>query len=1103
MTTGPLSPNLRVQWSHALADGTMQAREYQDLQKAYRQENPAASDADIDKQMLDVLGDGQDTSSPHMQELMARLKAGRAVTTQEFSPVAGMLDFRVEVAGAEIQDIDGAGVQSRHDLKGHVDSLNLDLRLNPDSLSTSARQITTDFLRDYDIPIVFGSWEDGLKAKAQEFIDRSSVGLRTVDVDGQNHLGVDLNIDGQHAVSLLQVGSDDKGRLVINPLPDHVALKHDWSRILNTDMFDHLTRQMVDKVFDTLKENGIPSDLTFDGQRFIIEPKEVVLKGEQIAKLLGPEQAARYGKAELHLKPEQIRLEADGTGIKVKLTGVDIDGSSNVDGPEAQPTDRPDQVRLDSATVYGGIDNQGETKRLSVSDITGSVSASGELDGEALARLREGINATLAQVDARLQAYGLSRQQLEKILASVPQNLFQDLLKSGNKGDIAEAAKTFGVDGSQLNQVLAFLKEEPAQRLLQDVSSLTKLLEDGTRVQGQGHFSLEHLELSGSDKGFLGQLQGLKLDLDLSTKTPAGVESQTHLDATVADASIMGTPTATPTVRVGPSEVKTSTEISDNPAGGEPLPRVQQFLAGLGDKSSPLIKADGYLQDEGPGRLRKGKGLSAATARDMLAQLGPEQLLALRPADAKARAEVAKALKADPKLLDYLVNYVDKYVLSGPAQTSHLDTRTTLGGAALDAHGTTLLKPEVWAKLDTGNQTFGSDLELSTQADSIRTDVNGTATVTGLSVSGTGEVRTGQNQPTQASLLFSAQDFASTPAGFTFDNARLDAGLDSVADARVAAAFSRISGDQNALQANGTISNFSFVDGQTRFDASSPGFQAVSSDGSLDLDASARWKFSTAGDGATTKLSGTTQVEIDANRLASTRTDALGGSMTVKTDQLLEIVGNRPGMKTFIDQLRRDGVLRNKELTVKLTQGTVTTNAKGQASYDLKVETPGIQTRYGDGSLSFRADAKGLTGRLKFTPNQVAEAAVRDLLRDITGSDVTGVKFRQGEMEVGIDHFLVKNTHLKVNPQGDKVEITVDGAKLIGLFESNGLATDKVKAALAKYGATQTGQYTLQIPLANLAAGLLGPDLTGNVHLSADIRGDKELNLDFNYPAQR
>ncbi len=899
---------------------------------------------------------------------------------------------------------------------------------------------------------------------------------------------------------------------------------------------------LVQDGLNTLRDQGLDLDVEVlrDGDSYRLNPRSLTLQGESLQKLLaqtpGLADQVDVSQGALTLSPEHFNVQMGPEGLSVELQNIALEGGSDLQGPEtaAEPDTAGTTLTVDQASGQVQLDAEGDLKGLSLQNLSGRLSGDIALDDEMVQALQAGVKTALENMDQQLADYGLSRAQLSELLTQLPANALGDLMQSTQQGDLARLAERLGVDGSTLNQAVQFLREQPVQQVLNDLSQLAEGLDARTQVQGDVAFSLQDLAVNAGDGEWLATLGQLQLDTQ-NLQAVASDGQRTDLDASLSSENLSATVAEDGSVTEAAAGQTTldasATRTHEAPPAAAQIADFQETLRQGGDRyrvgdNDPEGRA-GYLSDD---RLREKKGLTVDSALSLLEKAPAEAWANAVAGGPEARQAFLTEQGIAPKTGDYLLRYLETYVLNTDS-TQSLSANASLESLQTDAAGTEIVNPELNANLSASADGHDSQVQATLEAEAIRTEA-GSLSAEQLKAHAEATVTESNGSHTQAQAEASIAHLeASAAEGLQADTVQGEATVASdsanapAVDARVEGLFDQITAKDNGLTTEGASVQVEGQADQTHVAVSSEDLALSSDAEGLDANGQLHWEVRTGGSGGHIEGQGTVTVDIEDNTLQGTRTEAGQASGTVHTDRetLLGVVAqNSPALAKFF---KEHGILgqKNVKIDVKNT-GAVVTGANGSLEqYQVRATTSNINTPYGKASASMYIDDNGsITGDVLLNqPTAALPGLLKSQIQDaLLKAEVppekvalVDVRLENGKFVVSLEAMKLADIGLDIQLDGDQVHVNVNQADLKNqLFNSlknafgldgwfKGKARDTLLQELSgekmNLNPTSQGNYGLTLQTRDLMQNILG-DAAQGVRLRPTFDSQGNLNIRYN-----
>lgn len=716
-----VSPRMASLQYTVIADRQVTPDEIGRLQQQFQTERPAASEQDFDNYLKGLFKGESDHISAELDALIHSVKSGAVVNLD----LDLDMDFSLEVSGAELVDRDGIYQRSKDDIYGKIDSITGRIDIFGDRLNGLLRSQLHDFADSALLPEDAGWFDHAKRLGAGLLIEGSSIDISEARTpEGKEAIAIQVQTPLKDTQILMH--ADDQGRIILATEFDEASddfVTRQLAKQINPRLEDALSVMQAE-----LAKLGIQTEISSAHGQYTLTPQAATLSAEQFQQLTGRVLPESYAQGEIALNPEDIDLSIQAGQLQFSIKQIAITGSSDMQGHLPSKAD-PTVIVLETAKLKGALDADGQLRDAVISDVKGSVQADSNLSPATLQAIKDRMRALADRIDEQLKAYGLNREQLTEMLSQLPNDLLQGLLSSDNKSDIANAARTLGIDGKQLEGALSFLKEQPYRQLVGDLSLLSNMIEENTQIHGNIDFQLASLTLADGDSAFLATLSGLNLQAHVESTTPDGVNTSGVLQAKIDTVAL-----ATAETTLAQASLSADLTVKSTPVDREAYRHasLNLFRAALtAAVPNSFVKQDTYLKDEGDNRLRRGDGLNTSDVAPILAKLNNDKLLGLSgrsKAEIMAEAKVLGLNDTEAFYLSYLVAYLDKYVtppIAKPSteQSQHLQGEINLEKVTLTSGGSQLDGIQGQAELRTRDSQGknSSELTIETSVDRIET----------------------------------------------------------------------------------------------------------------------------------------------------------------------------------------------------------------------------------------------------------------------------------------------------------------------------------------------------------------------------------------------
>ncbi|MBF2055162.1 MAG: hypothetical protein IGS03_17060 [Candidatus Sericytochromatia bacterium] len=759
----------------------------------------------------------------------------------------------------------------------------------------------------------------------------------------------------------------------------------------------------------------------------------------------------------LRLQTDGQRHRAEADSLTLQAQAVRADGSRFAD------------LQLRSQQLAAELMPDG-SQQLRVGETTAQLSASTHLDAERMVQIQSLLSDFRDTVVERLAALGLSRQQFEQVLQAFGQRQLDALLKSATPEALANVSESLGLSPEQIEKTLGLLNDEPFQRAVQDIFAFSRMLDDASLdIQLQG--SMGAASWQRQDQQMLLQLQQLSASLQAQTQNASG---QGDFSARLQQEAI--------TYTQSPDAQRLSWEPVQ--AEAEATPR-----GNAADAPDEALTVWARLEG-GAGELVQEQGL--------------------------VRSEIARARLSGE--LQQQSETGRQAELSGSLTLEQVNTRRSLGepdsarlevqGLAAEARGS-LQDPE-------DRQDFSASGELSMQ----QIDVNPRgAQVSETELSARLQTRRdlSQNQQgeAEAALNLQAADIRSSEA----DGVQM---AEAHFDGHAASELKENDQVRTRLRVeaqDGTLSNLQAREGQVSLDQMR-----------TEIRGQVQTPLVRGELGGQMQVDGFLAVDGEEARAQGFQVDALAGKLHLDSTRLRDIISGNPDALAILETVsekwaarQRDqavpNIFLNPAITLDIDQG----HWRGDASdgnalaegqtLSARMRFPDLDTQLGQGSIELQLNnltlpgaaqrpQVELTGTARLQPRQPEfNQSVQSLVeRSLKGAGVNlkpEVSFENGRFEVKIDRWYADGL-IKVDFEGDQIQLSVDRAKLLGFLSARGLATRFSEGKLNDYLLDidrQGNQLTLS--LNEFSERLLHRD---NLQIqSVNTRSDNSIEMQFAY----
>lgn len=815
-----------------------------------------------------------------------------------------------------------------------------------------------------------------------------------------------------------------------------------------------------------------------------------------------------------------VNLTADQG--QVDLTGQRADGS-----PFVSLSARASSLKAELGA---------ESQSLSTGAVSAHLDANTQLKPEKVAEIRKLLSDFRDNINARLQALGLNRQQFEQIVNAFGREQLQKIFQSANPAQLSQISEQFGISQTQISQMLDLLNDQQFRSMVDNMYQFSQVLE-GAQARAQVDLSLGDTSFSHRDAAFLSSLHQISGSAQIDTE---GAQGQAHFQ-----------------VRGTQEELKTRQSGADlrmdwGKFTGDVDGQVQ-------DKSSEH-NPDGQLNAgslealhralathaEGVERLRAGLdsvGISAEQQQILTSGKPEERTALLENRDFMAKmTQLASRLD----LHAHAEGGVGSLEQQGSTLRSHFEAIDASGQANMMTADGSLSHAEAGAtlaSLDSHRDTqHPDDFEVTAQD----LQAKGKAQIV--------DAQTGQE--TRAEAKAGMGKIRSSHEGLAIDDSYLEGTMGAQKDVTsegqarqaTAALQGQIEMDHMHSDAGKVTIDQTRVDGQLGARINE-GDQVVSGltarvdkgrishltaqQGAVDIE---RVQGHVSGGSRTQMVDGELAGDLDVKGLHSTKDgvtaqgfdlDAINGTLKVSTHKMEELLKNSPDALKILGTIsRRWGdangipeIFTNDQFTIQLEDGSL--HADGRGGDALRgdktlaghLRLPELQTNLGTADFDLRldhltVDSQGeppeveLTGQAHFKPKQPAfNTAVNELvqnsLKDLGVNMPTDVRFENGKFQVKIDKWYLDGL-VNIGFEGDRVNVSIDRAKLLRLINVPGLAARITESKMNHYLLDIDRQgSTLSLSLNEISEQVLHKDNLQIQGVNVNDQGEFEVNFAY------
>ncbi|PIQ27023.1 hypothetical protein COW36_16065 [bacterium (Candidatus Blackallbacteria) CG17_big_fil_post_rev_8_21_14_2_50_48_46] len=791
-------------------------------------------------------------------------------------------------------------------------------------------------------------------------------------------------------------------------------------------------------------------------------------------KLEANQDSAHLNQAELHAQG-QVKSSKGQTLLKgqVDIQAGSVEQSAGQTTIQTQTATGQLQAYRNDGSEFADLSARAENLKATLDDQgqrleTGKLEAQGQahthLDAAKVAEVRKILGDFKNNLQERLQALGINRDQFEQFVQAFGQKQLSQMFSSANPEQLASLSRDLGVSADQVERMVGLLNDQTFSKLVENIYQFTQVLENGEAT----------LSVQASSTGSQWERNDQSLLMNL------------HGISTTAQVEIQGEKgRATAQLTASQDNLK----LNQNAQGmGAEWERYSADLQGQANQAGTQLNLHGTAQG--------GAGFLTQTDSEVRSHFGK--------ADGSLEATIQEADGSNSSL----------QTQGGFAEISSRRNLQNAKDSELRIQG---LHQQGHARLE--DKASGQRTEVDAEAEivsiaSTPQEVTFQETRIQGQVSTERDGKDAQGKATQASAKGQAQveinALTSGGGKVQLDQARL---------AGSARTTLKREGQQESEMGvtleNGLLSNLKAQKGQVSAaqvsadlsaDASTP-MQTGKISGQLNLSQIA------ARDG-----------ELSAQGFSL---DKITGSLQIKSEKLGQVLTNSPDARRILTTISErwgkegaPGLFSNDTVTIQLSEGSV--RAKAGAANALSSDQelqghfrlPDLETQLGDAKVDLNlnrlslSSAEGktpeveVTGHASFQPkqpafNQALQAVVANQLKQLGVGAKVEVELKDGKIQTKIDHFLADGL-VNIDLQGENVRLSVDKAKLLGFISAKGLATRIAESQLNNYllDINREGN-SLNLSLNELTDQALHQD---NLQIqSLHISPKGSLELDFAY----
>ncbi len=226
----------------------------------------------------------------------------------------------------------------------------------------------------------------------------------------------------------------------------------------------------------------------------------------------------------------QIKLQSNDHNTQISTPELTVKA-------QAQQQDGTDIGSFEARIAALDSAFSGEQQSLTSGEVSAQVNFSSVLDTEKIAQIQNLLTDFKDDLLLRLDKIGLNRQQFENILQAFGKNQVEALFKALKPEDVAAMSEDLGLSQKQVTQLMSLLREEPFQKVVQNVFAYSELLTDA-QANVSVQLKSESSSWSRKDQQMLASLHNTHLHFGAESSTAQGggslnVElSQSQMDYT-------------------------------------------------------------------------------------------------------------------------------------------------------------------------------------------------------------------------------------------------------------------------------------------------------------------------------------------------------------------------------------------------------------------------------------------------------------------------------------------------------------------------------------------------------------------------------------------
>ena len=750
----------------------------------------------------------------------------------------------------------------------------------------------------------------------------------------------------------------------------------------------------------------------------------------------------------------QVQLQSNARNTHISTPELTVNA-------QAQQEDGTSLGHFEARIAALNAEVSDQKQSLTSGEISAELGFNSVLDTEKIEQIQNLLTDFKDDLLLRLDKIGLNRQQFENILQAFGKNQLEALFKALKPEDVAELSEDLGLSQKQVKQLMSLLREEPFQKVVQNLFAYSELLTDA-QAEVSVQLKSESSSWSREDQRMLASLQKTQLQLSAQSHTDQGggnltVElNQSHMDYTQngADAKLSwGPQEATATGRLQrehEGKIQESFDMDLQLNGGAGLvERKQGAFRTAFDASDAQAKLYQTQADGSEGSMQVNAGFeqfssegSYTTGEAEVSGLKVRAQSAL--SDSEYKGEVSgsgelniEALHVKPKAVS-----ADGMTLEAQAHSTYafVDAQESEGNAQLH---------------------FATDRLESSEADGVNMQA--------AAFDASAQTRLKKEGQSRAEMSLEAQN-----------------------------------GSLEGLRAQNGKVDFDSLRADLQHQIKTPMARGA-----------VQGKFNMEGYHSENKVQ-----QADAFRI-----DNITGTLHIKSDHLRELLSRSKDAQSVLETISKRWTTEgdapqfftNDEVTLNIDQGRWEGDGSDGNALDNEqtlsahLNLPDLETRLGSTKLQLHLNRLSLdsenktevelSGKASFSPHQPEfDQSVQALVdRSLKAAGLNlkpEVHFVDGKFEVKIDRWFVEGL-VNIDFSGDNIEISVDRAKLLHFLNTRKLATRISESQINNYLLdVQREGNVLNLSLNEFSQSLLHRD---NLQIQSVNTESGKLEAEFSY----